>query len=194
MVVRQGSSAWLWKITARSRLGPSIACSSTMTTPSDGRSRPARMLSKVVLPQPEWPMTQTNSPRRIASHRSANTVVSPPGVAKLRAIPSIEMNLSPATAVNASFGERHRPRRAGERLIEHHADDADHQDGGDHVGDRQVVPFVPHEIADAGAAHEHLCGDEHKAANADGDAHAGEDGGRRRGQDHREGAPHRADL
>ena len=26
ITVRHGSSAWLWKITARSRLGPSIAC------------------------------------------------------------------------------------------------------------------------------------------------------------------------
>src|SRR5690242_253070 len=155
MAVRHGRSAWLWKITARSRLGPSIACSSTMTTPEDGWSSPARMLSSVVLPQPEWPMTQTNSPRRIASHRSANTVVSPPGVAKLRANPSIEMNLSPATG-GVSLRKSHRAGRALERLVEHHADDADHQDGGDHVGDRQVVPFVPYEITDAGAAHEHL--------------------------------------
>ncbi len=33
------------------------------------------MLSTVVLPQPEWPMMQTNSPRAIASHRSSNTVM-----------------------------------------------------------------------------------------------------------------------
>src|SRR5262249_35501405 len=152
MAVRQGSSAWLWKITARSRLGPSIACSSTMTTPSDGWSRPARMLSKGVLPQPEGPITQGNSPRRMASHRSANTVVSPPSVAKLRATPSIEMNLSADTAATASLRERHGASCAGERLVEHHADDPDHQDGGDHIGDRQVVPLVPHEVADAGAA------------------------------------------
>ncbi len=33
------------------------------------------MFSTVVLPQPEWPMTQPNSPRAIDSHRSSNTVV-----------------------------------------------------------------------------------------------------------------------
>ncbi len=33
------------------------------------------MLSTVVLPQPEWPMMQVNSPRRIDSQRSSNTVV-----------------------------------------------------------------------------------------------------------------------
>jgi hypothetical protein len=53
------------------------------------------MLSTVVLPQPEWPMTQTNSPRAIENHRSSNTVVGvPPGAGKRLAIPSMEMNLS----------------------------------------------------------------------------------------------------
>src|SRR5213076_1057997 len=53
------------------------------------------MLSTVVLPQPEWPMMQTNSPRAIDSHRSSNTIVlPPPGAAKRLVIPSMEMNLS----------------------------------------------------------------------------------------------------
>ena len=33
------------------------------------------MFSTVVLPQPEWPIMQTNSPRAIDSQRSSNTVV-----------------------------------------------------------------------------------------------------------------------
>ena len=57
-----------------------IATRST-TTPSSGASRPARMLSTVVLPQPEWPMMQTNSPRSTESQRSSNTVVTPPQTA-----------------------------------------------------------------------------------------------------------------
>ena len=53
------------------------------------------MLSTVVLPQPEWPMMQVNSPRRIDSHRSSNTVVvPPPGAGKRLVMPSMEMNLS----------------------------------------------------------------------------------------------------
>src|SRR6516164_6629374 len=115
------------------------------------------MLSTVVLPQPEWPMMQTNSPRAIDSHSSSNTVVlPPPGAGKRLLMPSIEMNLSVMglhSAVNnvrhrqASLRKRHQPRRARENLIEHHADDADHQDRGDHVGDGEFVPFVPHEVA-----------------------------------------------
>src|SRR5580704_9385424 len=106
-----------------------------MTTPADGASRPARMLSTVVLPQPEWPMTQTNSPRRMASHRSANTVVAPPPRAA-RVGGGIKQT---RRGTSTSLRERHQPRRAGERLIEHHADEADHQDGGDDVGDREIV-------------------------------------------------------
>ena len=57
-----------------------MACPSTMTTPSLGASSPARMLSTVVLPQPEWPIMHTNSPRRIGSHRFSKIVVAlPPG-------------------------------------------------------------------------------------------------------------------
>ena len=48
-----------------------------MTAPFEGVSRPARMLSTVVLPQPEWPITQANSPRSIASHRFSKMVVTP---------------------------------------------------------------------------------------------------------------------
>ena len=38
------------------------------------------MLSTVVLPQPEWPMMQVNSPRFIVSQKSSKIVVAaPPG-------------------------------------------------------------------------------------------------------------------
>src|SRR5216683_774319 len=46
--------------------------------PSLGSSRPARMFKTVVLPQPEWPITQANSPRAIDSHRFSNTAILPP--------------------------------------------------------------------------------------------------------------------
>src|SRR5262245_26234988 len=141
MTVRHGNSAWLWKITARSMLGPSIACPSTMTAPSDGASRPARMLSTVVLPQPEWPMIQVNSPRCIDNQRSSNTVVvPPPGAGKRLVMPSIEMNLSD---IGASLREGDEAREPREDLVENHADQADQQDRSDHVGDREVVPLVP---------------------------------------------------
>src|SRR3984893_1373887 len=66
-----------------------------MIVPAEGSSRPASRLSTVVLPQPECPMMQVNSPRDMESHRSSNTVViPPPGAGKRLVIPSNEMNLS----------------------------------------------------------------------------------------------------
>src|SRR5262245_4859214 len=109
-----------------------------MTAPSLGVSRPARMLSTVVLPQPEWPMMQVNSPRCIDSQRSSNTVVvPPPGAGKRLVMPSIEMNLS---VMSASLREGDEARQPRKDLVEHHADQANQQDRDDHVGDGEVVP------------------------------------------------------
>src|SRR5262245_1700497 len=106
-----------------------------MTTPAEGTSRPARILSTVVLPQPEWPMMQVNSPRRIDSHKFSNTTLAlPPGAGKRLEMPSIEMNLSGGIA--ASFREGHEVGQSREHLIENHADDPDHQYRGDDIGDR----------------------------------------------------------
>src|ERR671936_839505 len=66
-----------------------------MTAPSEGASRPARILSTVVLPQAEWPMMHKNSPRAIDSHKSSNTVVlPPPAVGKRLLTLSFELNFS----------------------------------------------------------------------------------------------------
>src|ERR1700761_4153372 len=148
-----------------------MASPSTITAPSLGVSSPARILSTVVLPQPEWPITQANSPRWIESQRFSNTATSPPeGAGYFLAIASIEMNLS----VMTSFRERHHAREARQHLIEQHADKADQEDGDDDVGDRKVVPFVPDEVADAGAANEHFGCDDHQPGNTDRNTHARE--------------------
>src|SRR5207302_9840095 len=103
---------------------------------------------------------------------------------------SSEMNLS----IIASLRESHEPGEAREYLIERHADEPDREDRRYHVGDRQVVPLVPYEVADAGPADQHFGGDDDQPGDADGDAHAGEDGACRRRQDDGEGAAQRADL
>src|SRR3984957_11856082 len=218
-----------------------MASPSTMTAPSLGVSSPARILSTVVLPQPEWPITQANSPRWIDSHRFSNTATSPPAAPGYRfAIASIEMNLSviaqcscPARGAarsdvpqmrdpllhagsrfctaslsrrsaagtreliaksSYSFRERHHAGEAREDLIEQHADKADQENGDNHIGDREVVPLVPDEVTDAGAADQHFGGHDHEPGNADRNPHAGQNGRRRCRQDHGERTPQRADL
>ncbi len=71
--VSQGSRAWDWKMTARSSAGPVIGWPAISTAPPSGASSPARMLRMVVLPQPEWPISETNSPRSTPNHTSWNT-------------------------------------------------------------------------------------------------------------------------
>src|SRR5580692_4837228 len=218
-----------------------MASPSTMTAPSLGVSSPARILSTVVLPQPEWPITQANSPRSIDNHRFSNTATSPPAAPGYRlAIASIEMNLSvmtshPCPALGAarsdapqmrdplfcagsrfctaslsrrtapgtreliarsscSFRERHHAGEAREDLIEQHADKADQENGDDHIGDREVVPLIPDEVADAGAADQHFGRDDHEPGDADRDPHARQNRRRRRRQDHGKRAPDGADL
>jgi hypothetical protein len=74
--VSQGMSAWLWNTTPRSRLGPAISRPSMKQWPELAVSRPASTLRMVVLPQPLWPMMQTNSPLSMAKETSANTGLS----------------------------------------------------------------------------------------------------------------------
>ena len=44
-----------------------------ITSPALALSSPAMTLRMVVLPQPEWPITQTNSPLSMVKETSANT-------------------------------------------------------------------------------------------------------------------------
>jgi hypothetical protein len=75
----QGISAWPWKTTPRSRLGPATSRRSMNTWPSLAVSSPASTFRMVVLPQPLWPMMQTNSPCAIevdaVEHRLGRTGV-----------------------------------------------------------------------------------------------------------------------
>jgi hypothetical protein len=71
--VSQGSSEWFWKTMARSGPGSSTGLFSRKTSPVVDFSKPPRMLSKVDLPQPEWPISDTNSPWAMARLTSRST-------------------------------------------------------------------------------------------------------------------------
>ncbi len=53
------------------------------------------MLRMVDLPQPEWPITQANSPSATVNHRSSNTVSCPPPAASGNRL------VNPSTLMNA---------------------------------------------------------------------------------------------
>ena len=77
--VSQGISAWPWNTTPRSRLGPATSRRSMKTWPALAVSRPASTLRMVVLPQPLWPMMQTNSPSAMSKFTPSKTGSAAPG-------------------------------------------------------------------------------------------------------------------
>src|SRR5258706_2672304 len=162
--VSHGSSEWFWNTTPRSGPGPSMCFSASRMVPAVGFSRPATRLSSVLLPQPECPISVTNSPLRIARSMPVSATKSPFLVSKVLSTDSMLRYL----CIGEAPGEQH------QRLLEHQADDADGEDGDDDVLDLEVVPFVPHPEADADPAGEHLGGDDHQPGDTDRQAHAGD--------------------
>src|SRR6185437_3063550 len=60
-------------MTPRSGPGPVIGLPSSSTLPRVGRTKPATMFIIVVLPQPDGPITATNSPSAIGYDTSSTT-------------------------------------------------------------------------------------------------------------------------
>src|SRR5688572_20602020 len=108
------------------RLGPVTSTPSIRIAPRSGRSNPARMFSKVDLPQPEGPTIATNSPSR-TSKLTPSTTDSVPNPL-----------LTPSTTICLSdIAPLHRvePLEQAGQAVEQQPDHAD----DDHAGDHQVV-------------------------------------------------------
>src|SRR5438128_880172 len=155
--VSHGSSEWFWNTTPRSGPGPSMWRPARSMVPSVGLRRPATRFKSVLLPQPEWPISVTNSPLRICRSMPVSATKSSFFVSKVLSTDSMLRYL----CIGEAPGEEH------QRLLEHQADDADGEDGDDDVLDLQVVPFVPHPEADAEAQRDP---GERRHAEADADA------------------------
>ena len=69
-----------WKTTARSGPAPLTSCPSSTKPPLDILLSPAAIDRTVDLPQPEWPMSVTNSPFFILRLKPSTTVSGPFGV------------------------------------------------------------------------------------------------------------------
>ena len=78
----------------------------------------------VDLPQPEWPMMQTNSPSATSNQTFSKTVSvpRPRGSGNRRARPS---TLISGGGIVASFGVGNETLQERHDLVEHHADNAD---------------------------------------------------------------------
>src|SRR5262245_52469020 len=116
------------------------------------------MLNSVLLPQPEWPTTHTNSPfstPKLTSSKTTSSAAPLPCAGWRLARRSTYKKGSrviPSSSVSGFVA--HAPPRAGQQEIERHAHDANQQYGKDHGGQIEIVPLVPDVVADARAAHE----------------------------------------
>ncbi len=78
--VSQGKRLGDWKTTARSGSAPSTFQPSRRIAPLEIGLSPAAIVSTVDLPQPEWPMSEMNSPLFTLRSKSSTTVSGPFGV------------------------------------------------------------------------------------------------------------------
>src|SRR5262245_19430295 len=115
---------------ARSGPGPRISAPSHRISPAVGSSRPAIRLSRVLLPQPEWPIRQTNSFRSTASETLSSARKLPLPLAGN----AIETSRTLKNAIARSFPEAQALADPGEAEVEAQADDADQHDRHDHAG------------------------------------------------------------
>ena len=74
---RHGSSSALWNTMPTSVCGPRTAWPDTSSAPPLIGSKPATIFISVLLPQPEGPTTETNSPARMSKSSALSVSTSP---------------------------------------------------------------------------------------------------------------------
>src|SRR5207249_1504310 len=175
--VIQGKSAYSWNTMARAGSGSWTGLPKARISPELGRVNPAMALSRVDLPQPEGPSRQTNSPAATSRSIRSKATMPPNSLRTLRTWMAASGMLEPAVPAEQAIVD---PR--------HHGVDAetDHADG-DHAGEDLVAPEIlagfEDPVSKATVDGDHLRHDHHDERHADPDAHSGEDGGHRCGEE-----------
>src|SRR5688572_26549418 len=107
--------------------------------------RPATIIRSVLLPQPLGPMTETNSPSRMASEIDPSAEYVPLPTTYSLLTPWMSRNAVPtALAVIADPGDKEL-----EDPVETEPDQTDEQDVHDDGCDAEVVPGIPDGVANA---------------------------------------------
>src|SRR6267143_2782343 len=171
------------------RPGSRTGSSSTRTSPRSGCSKPARTPRSVDLPQPDGPMTATNSPSATEKLRSSSTDTSPWRVWNVLETDrtSILGLIAPAHLVE--------PLEPPHEAVEQEPDDSDRE----HAGHHEVVAVarvarVDDQVTETRVHRDHLGGHHHEPRDAEPDAHAGDDLGERGRQYHRAEEPEAGEL
>src|SRR6266851_8329234 len=144
--VRHGNRLSLWNTKPRSPPGPCRARPSSSTSPELAGSRPAMMRRNVVLPQPEGPTTEMNSPRSTASSMPRSASRSPNDfprceIASLGAIVNPWSSvLGPRDELALEPGEACRHHDAGEGQHHHAREQLRHVEGVRRLADQPAEP------------------------------------------------------
>src|SRR5687767_6818247 len=157
-----------------------IGCPSISNSPSVGSSKPASMRSNVVLPQPDGPSSEKNSPRRMSNETSSTALTGP----KCLETPWIEIMLSLMAMASECSRLAGLDTAAAQPLRHDHDNDRGREDGAaERQGWRQLVgkpqlAVEEHRQRLVGAAQEER---HHELVERDGEAHqqAGDDAGQR---------------
>src|SRR3569623_2517208 len=150
--VSHGNTPYSWKITPRSGPGLVTGLPSSSTRPFVGCTKPPRMFIIVVLPQPEGPMTETNSPCAMSKLTPSTTRIGPSAVSKstttsskrtalIRKPPSCglrryEPSERPCGSCDAVLPRDQFARREAQQQVHHQRDQADADDA--HVDDVEL--------------------------------------------------------
>src|SRR3954469_1333250 len=148
--------------------------------PPDGSSKPATILSTVVLPQPEGPRNETNSPRATSRLKSCTTVVVAKVLRTLRMLRKVSAMVGSGSirSVRRARGE------AGKQLDHRHAAPGDGE--GDDGKRCRLIGAVGPDVLQIGpegrpverARHGELADDDgegEEGARQHGDQHVGQD-------------------
>src|SRR5690242_5477436 len=186
--VYQGNSAYSWNTTARSQPGSLMSSPPTLSSPRVGCSKPARRLSSVVLPQPLGPTIEKNSlfsAQKVTSCRaSSGSPLSEKWTLLTFSTLTCELRALIAGLLAVVPGHRE-PHRLPHEEVEHEPERADQHHAEQDVVAAEQRPRVVDHVAKPAGRRDQLAGDERHPADAQPDAHAGEDAGQRSRQHQR---------
>src|SRR6476620_3717416 len=177
--VSHGKTPYSWKITPRSGPGPFTGSWSSRTWPRVGLTKPPTMLISVVLPQPDVPMMETNSPRRT----SRSTPSTPTSSKRRRTTSLIRLiigRVSSCVTIAALSGDPVLPgdepaRREAKRQVHCQGDQADADDADVDGVELEERRRVLDQCAEALLRGDQLGGDQRRPGDAERDPDRGED-------------------
>src|SRR5882724_7124090 len=174
--VRQGKRLSVWNTKPRSRPGPLTGRPSSLTSPELAGSRPATMRRNVVLPQPDGPTTEMNSPRSMAKSIACSACSSP------NVLPRLEIASFGATSPSVFCPWHEALFEPAEPRGEHDPGDRQHDHAGEQLRHVEGIRRLGDQAPESGARAEQFRHHHADQAAPDAELEPGQDERQRRRQ------------